>query len=209
MHRSIASLAIVILILISTIACLPRSSQPPEITGFNPDALAGQVMQDFNLPGMALVVVQGDKVTYLKGYGEVYSGGPVFTSSTPLTIGSLSKSFTALATMQLVEQGRIKLDETVVTYLPWFHTSEKAMSDRITIQHLLNQTSGLSSGIGLEPVYDHQPDYTLEQRLNNLSKYKQVRPAGEEFEYSNTNYMLLGAVIEVGQWINLCRIHER
>ncbi len=71
------------------------------------------------------------------------SAGP--TPQTPFFIGSLTKSFTALAVMQLVEAGKIELDAPVQRYLPWFRVADLWASARMTVRHLLNQTSGLPS----------------------------------------------------------------
>jgi len=193
-HRVLVFILIVTVALVVT--TLNGVSAPVKLEQSEIDSMAGSVLRSYNLPGLTLAIVEGGQVTYSQGYGQADSTGRQMTPQTPITIGSVSKSFTALAILQLVEQEKIDLDESVVTYLPWFRTSEKARSDLITVRHLLNQTSGLSNAIGLELVYDRQPDYTFEQRLSNLSKYDLTRPAGEQFEYSNTNYILLGAVVE-------------
>jgi CubicO group peptidase (beta-lactamase class C family) len=67
------------------------------------------------------------------------------TVATPFKIGSLSKSFTALAVMQLVEAGKIELDAPVQQYLPEFRVADPAASNRITVRYLLNQVIGRSS----------------------------------------------------------------
>src|SRR5512147_1535366 len=94
------------------------------------------------IPGMAVAIVQGDQILFAKGYGEAASGRPV-TPQTQFYIGSVSKGFTALAIMQLVEQGKLELDAPVQKYLPWFKVADPEASRQITIRHLLNHTSGL------------------------------------------------------------------
>ena len=106
------------------------------------------------VPGLALAITRGDQVVYLKGYGTAENGEPV-TPRTQFYTASLSKGFTALAVMQLVEEGKVKLDEPVRTYLPGFATADRRLSGTITVRELLNQTSGLAdSGF---------PAYTLPQ----------------------------------------------
>jgi CubicO group peptidase (beta-lactamase class C family) len=120
----------------------PQLSEQEQI-----DAYIQSRMQTANIPGLALGVVRDDRIVYLKGYGIAGPEGRAVTPQTPFIIGSLSKSFTALAVMQLVEAGQIDLDAPVTTYLPWFHTADPAASAQITVRNLLYQDSGL-------PVYE-------------------------------------------------------
>src|SRR5690606_36448479 len=83
------------------------------------DQFVVEQMSAHNLPGLALAITQGDEVTYLQGYGSAGADQPM-TPQTQLFIASLSKSFTALAIMQLVEARQIDLDAPVQNYLPAF-----------------------------------------------------------------------------------------
>ncbi len=80
---------------------------------------------------------------HLRGFGRARPGGEAPTPQTPFFIGSLTKSFTALAVMQLVEAGKVELDAPVQRYLPWFRVADPQASAQMTVRHLLNQTSGL------------------------------------------------------------------
>jgi CubicO group peptidase (beta-lactamase class C family) len=103
-------------------------------------------MSDMRMPGMALGIVKGDEVAHLKGFGDANSSsGRAVTPQTPFVIGSMSKSFTALAIMQLAEDGKEKFDAPVQRYLPWFRVATPGASSHITVRNLLNQTSGLSA----------------------------------------------------------------
>ena len=93
-----------------------------------------------------MVLVDHDRVVFLKAFGiESIFGRMPFTVDSVCPVGSLTKSFTAIAVMQLAQQGKLDLDAPVVKYLPWFRTSDRERSDRITVRMLLNQTSGLPS----------------------------------------------------------------
>lgn len=118
-----------------------------------------------HLPGMAVAVVGADEVRYERELGVCTSPHQTFI------VGSLSKSFTAVAIMQLVERGLVELDAPASTYVPQYQTP-----DTVTIRSLLNQTSGFG-------YYDSLADATV-----GLS-------AGH-FSYANANYDLLGRVIE-------------
>src|ERR671931_984053 len=103
-------------------------------------------MQAMHIPGVALGIVQGDKIVHLQGFGVANPAAQAMTAQTPLILGSTSKSFTALAIMQLVEAGRIRLDAPVQEYLPWFEVDDRLFpraASTITVRHLLNHTSGI------------------------------------------------------------------
>ena len=161
------------------------------------DAHIERQMERLNMPGVALAIVEGDKVVYLRGFGRARPGGEEPTPQTPFIIGSLTKSFTALAVMQLVEEGKIDLDAPVQHYLPWFRVADPWASAQITVRHLLNQTSGLptlSGEIQLADL-DDRPDAS-ERQARALSTLELTRPVGSAFEYSNANYSLLGLIVE-------------
>jgi CubicO group peptidase (beta-lactamase class C family) len=161
------------------------------------DAYIQEQMARLNLPGASLAIVEGNEIAYLKGYGEARPGGAAPTSQTPFFIGSLTKSFTALAVMQLVEVGKIELDAPVQRYLPWFTQADPQAAARITVRHLLNQTSGLSQAVGMIPLadFDEGPD-AAERQARELVTFQPTRPPGSAWEYSNMNFNLLGLIIE-------------
>jgi len=169
-------------------------------------------MADLHIPGISIAIVQGSQIVHLKSFGIADSSGRPLTPQTPMLIGSLTKSFTALAIMQLVESGKIDLDTPVRNYVPWFYVSappEKYYSDadqaqdseasaHITIRHLLNQTSGLSRATGEKTMVNwDSSDTALERLVRLLGKEQMDRPSGTGFEYSNANYITLGLVIQV------------
>src|SRR5215203_4102085 len=122
-------------------------------------------MERLNIPGVALAIVEGDEIAHLRGFGRARPGGEEPTPHTPFIIGSLTKSFTALAVMQLVEAGKVELDAPVQRYLPWFRVADPRASVQITVRHLLNQTSGLPQLSGLRPLvdFDDSPGATERQ----------------------------------------------
>jgi CubicO group peptidase (beta-lactamase class C family) len=160
------------------------------------DYIEGQ-MQRLNIPGASLAVVEGDQVVHLRGLGRARPGGKEPTAQTPFFIGSITKSFTALAVMQLVEAGKVALDTPIQRYLPWFRVADPQASAQITVRHLLNQTSGLPllpSEAALAD-FDDRPD-AIERQVRGLSGLKLTRPVGSKVEYSNFNYNILGLVVE-------------
>ena len=161
------------------------------------DAYIRSRMQTSRIPGLALGVISGDQVVYLKGYGIAGPDGRAVTPQTPFILGSTSKSFTALAVMQLVEAGRIDLDAPVIRYLPWFRTGNATASARITVRNLLNQTSGLPTYAGRQGISDNdQSSMALENGIRDLSGVPINQPAGQSYEYANENYNLLGLIVQ-------------
>lgn len=148
------------------------------------------------LPGMAVGVVRGGETVFLGGYGMDGPAKNNVTPQTPFVIGSVSKGFTSLAVMQLVEADQIDLDAPVQTYLPWFTLADPQAAAKITIRDLLNQTSGLGYNDGTRPIWDQPGEFTLEARIRQMTDLELLREPGTAFEYSNFNYMLLGAVVE-------------
>jgi CubicO group peptidase (beta-lactamase class C family) len=146
------------------------------------------------IPGLALAITRGDEVIYLKGYGTAGNGEPM-TPRTQLYIASLSKGFTALAVMQLVEEGKIGLDEPVRTYLPKFTTTNRRLTGQITVRELLNQTSGLADA-GFPAYTLPQPD-SLGERVESLRDARLVSKPSTEFHYTDPNYAVLARVVEV------------
>ena len=118
-----------------------------------------------HFPSMSITIVDKENVLFSKAYGSCKS------TDTPFLLGSVSKSFTALCIMQLVEQGKIDLDANMVEYLP-----NSTDGNKITVRQLLNHTSGLG---------EHQ----------NLGNYKIVGEQGVH-TYANVNYSLLGKIVE-------------
>ncbi len=158
------------------------------------DAYVREQMEDLSIPGMALGIVQDGQIAHLQGFGVADSSGRAITPQTPFYIGSVTKSFTALAVMQLVEAGKIDLDAPVQTYLPWFILADKEASAKITVRHLLNQTSGMSTKDGNRFWASQQ---TMEEAIRGLDDVQLVHPVGSTWEYCNFNYIIAGLIVEV------------
>jgi CubicO group peptidase (beta-lactamase class C family) len=189
--RFVLFFTILLLILTSNLAL--AQSTP----NFNPqtldDYLKNQVKIN-NLPGLAVAVVKDNKVVFLKGYGEATPGQPI-TGQTQFYIGSLTKTLTSLAVMQLVEQGKIELNSPIQRYLPWFTLADPNAASKITIRHLLNQTSGL--GEGSDPgVSDFNYAENINEQVRGMADANLLSVPGEKFQYYNGNYQVLGLVIE-------------
>jgi CubicO group peptidase (beta-lactamase class C family) len=141
--------------------------------------------------------------------------GIVYTFATPTNgvndvflIGSNTKSFTALAILQLADKGLIDIDKPVSFYLNWFSFANETSDQKITVRHLLNQTSGIPTWGGF---YDEKTNDSAAYQKgfgDYLKTLPSVHSVGQAFQYSNANYTLLGLLIEkvssktYGQYLN-------
>ena len=149
------------------------------------------------IPGLALGIVHGDRIVHVQGFGQADRSGRQVTPETPFLIGSVTKSFTALAIMQLSEAGRVQLDAPVQRYLPWWRVADPDTSTLITVRHLLYQVSGLSKATGnAYATSGDTHDSALEDRVRALSDAELTQPVGTTWQYSNANYWTLGMVVQ-------------
>lgn len=170
----------------------------PAVPGAEPgpdeiDRFLSASLDRVGAPGMAVSIVRGTEVVHERGYG-VDGRGQDVTAQTPFRVASLSKSFTAAAVLQLVAAGLVDLDAPVRSYLPDFATADVEASGRITVPHLLNQTSGMSDA-GFPAVVGEQPA-SLPERLASLRDARLVAPPGREYHYFGPNYEVLAALVE-------------
>ncbi len=169
-----------------------RSASGSKLDAQALDAYISEQMSKHGIQGISLAVTSKTNIIYLKGYGTAGNGRPM-TPQTPMYIGSQSKSFTGLAIAQLIEQGRINLNDPVQKYIPWFKVADEEASKKITINHLLHHISGLSEA-GFTVVL---PDNTSnEDAVRALSSAKLTAPIGTKFQYFNVGYDVLAVVIQ-------------
>jgi CubicO group peptidase (beta-lactamase class C family) len=139
----------------------------------------------------SILVSENGRVIYENGFGkaDVKNNIP-FTPAAPCYLASLTKQFTAMAVMMLAEQGKLSYSDTLSKYFPEF----PPYAQKITIRHLLNHTSGIPDYVrlGLE-----HPGLTNKEVLDALVKQDSLDfLPGEQFEYSNSGYVLLAMIIE-------------
>ncbi len=155
-------------------------------------------------PGGVLLIIDQDQIVYSRGYG--LANLETKTPNTPDSVfylASLSKQFTAMAIMLLAERQQLRYDDPLLTYVPQF----SAWGAEITLRHLLNHISGLPDYIALftTQVYgENIREYTREiTGITNAAAVQRVLseaglkfPVGQQYQYSNTNYVLLALIVE-------------
>lgn len=144
-------------------------------------------MRELNTPGLVLALTDRAQTLHVATYGYAdLAAQQSVASDMVFEIGSIGKSFTALAVLQLVEAGVVDLAAPVATYLPWF-AGQSAFAP-ITVHHLLSHTAGLSSGTDFTPSAMYEP-YALRELTAAYAP-------GEHFHYSNVGYKTLGYLLE-------------
>ncbi len=145
-------------------------------------------------PGATALVAVNGKVIYQKAFGKANLELDVDMSvNSVLEIGSLTKQFTAVSILMLVEQGKLKLDDEITKYIKDYPTH----GHKITIHHLLTHTSGMGSFTASDEWYDNRKkDFTKKYFINLFKKLPMHFAPGEKYLYSNTGYYLLASVIE-------------
>jgi len=161
----------------------------------NVDALVASYVEHHVFDGSVLVAKNG-QVVFSKGFGFASKEWSVSnTADSKYGIGSITKSITAILTMQLVEQQKTSLQDTIDKYLP---NLPKARASHITIHHLLNHTSGLPNYFAIPGWTNGKFNKSINRQqfskvLNNIEL--QSKP-GERYQYSNIGYFFLGQIIE-------------
>jgi CubicO group peptidase (beta-lactamase class C family) len=148
-------------------------------------------------PGLAVGVWKDGKVVYSRGFGVMAQGGtqPV-TPRTVFHMASISKTFVATAVMQLVEQGRLRLDDPITKYLPDFRLRNPS-SRAISVRQLLAHTAGMpdvSDYAWNKPEYD---DKALERWIAQLKDSSLIAEPGAKWQYSNIGFEVLAHLVAV------------
>lgn len=143
--------------------------------------------------GASVAIVRDGKIVYVREFGKRSLAGPPADAGTKFEIGSLTKQFTAAAILQLKERGKLALEDRVAKYIPAFpHASE------ITLRHLLNQTSGLPDFVETNHFVkiSHESQGTF-AKIERMAAGPLHFAPGSQWEYSNTNYVVLGRIVEI------------
>ena len=153
------------------------------------DDYAQGVMKERKIPGIALLVVQDNKVVLSKGYG--FSNVELQVPVKPETVfqsGSMGKQFTAAAVMMLVEEGKIGLEDPLTKYFP----EAPAAWKNVTVRQLLSHTGGFTD---YPEKFDFRRDRTENEILKAIQAVPLAYPPGTKWAYSNLGYATLGILI--------------
>lgn len=161
------------------------------------DRLAIALMRRERTPALQVAVLRDGRIeTRAYGYADLDHCVAADTG-TVFGIGSVSKQITAYATLRLVEQGRLSLDDSITRYLP----ESKPAWEGITVRQLLTHTSGIKDYDGNDPIFpvapfDRKGEYTPDSLIRMLARPPLNFAPGSHWAYSNTGYMALSVLLE-------------
>ncbi len=200
MRKLFAALLGGLCMLLFTASMHSEASTPPNIdegVKTKIDLYVQSQMKEYRIPGLALAIVRGDKIEYMRGYGSANPTGEPVTPQTSFITGSIGKAITASALMMLVDSGKIDLDAPVQQYLPWFTVADGEASGKITVRMVLNHTSGIpvNAGLATQAYSDLSPD-ALENQVRSIKNVQLNHAPGTAYEYANMNYQIAGMIVQ-------------
>lgn len=169
------------------------SPQPAATLAATVDAVVQAQMQQYGIPGMVVALAKNGSMLYVQAYGVTNLTTNSRTSTNAIyEIGSITKQFTAALIMKLHEQGKLRLDDSVATYLPQYN-----FPSAITLRMCLTHTSGLANYTDFPQLPDWINQGVPEPAvLTAVSQAPLDFPPGTRYSYSNSNFFVLGAIIE-------------
>jgi D-alanyl-D-alanine carboxypeptidase len=194
------ALLVTVAVLLVTLACTltvehePASRDARRDLADQVDELARAFIDAGRTAGISVAVARDGRRTIAKGYGLADLENDVeTTAATVYRIGSITKQFTAAGIMRLIEQDKLALDTDLATLLPDFPTE----GHTVTVEQLLNHTSGIPSYTGLDEFWEvARLDLGHDELLALVNEPEFDFAPGAEFRYNNTGYYLLGMIIE-------------
>ena len=167
-----------------------------EVTNPAIEAFIRKMISEEHFKGVVLAAVNNE-VIHAKGYGM--ANDTINNNvKTKFHVASITKQFTAVAILQLAEQNRINLEESINNFLPSQYRSDKW--DIVTVHHLLSHTSGIEDYAVTRDYYDVEKGFCLGNTVDGMIKEAMTKeldfPPGSKFFYSNIGYTLLGEIIQ-------------
>jgi CubicO group peptidase (beta-lactamase class C family) len=176
------------------LACTgPLLAAPPaQIDPARVDAIAAEAIAQWRFPGIAVAVVQDDRVTALVARGVTRVDGSVpITADTLFEIGSTTKAFTTTAMALLVDEKKMDWDDPVRRYVPWFHLSDPCADALVTLRDIVTHRTGLATR---DELWD-AARYPRLEFLHRLAYVPLAKPFRSAYQYSNMMFALAGETV--------------
>ena len=188
--RTIAKIAFILITI--TVPLLAQETIPVEMRD-KIDKAATEILAKTGAPSASIAVVRDGKIAYVHAYGTAnLESKAAATPTMRYSIGSISKQFTAAAVLLLAEQGKLSLDDRLVRWFP-----DLTRSGDVTIRELLSMTSGYQDFWPQDYVMPMMMQPTTAQAiLNGWAKKPLDFEPGTKYQYSNTNYVIAGLIVE-------------
>lgn len=177
------------LVLLSCFVAAPASSLEAD----HLESLIARGMADWQVPGLAIAVIEDGETVYAKGFGHTaVAGGQPVTVDTPFAIASTTKAMIVAGLLMQVDAGRLSLDVPVVTWLPELRFADPSLAPSLTLRDLLAHRTGMPSTDFLRFLQG----MTIEEQLNHLPFIAPESAVRTRLIYQNTMYELAGLVLE-------------
>ena len=166
----------------------------PSAEQFKVDTIARQVLAQTGVPSASVGIVTGGKISYLKPYGKAELQPPVPAApQMRYSIGSISKQFTAAAILILQQRGKLSIDDPISRWLP-----QLTRASQVTLREVLSHTSGYQDYYAEDySMLPMKKPTTAEAILDNWGKRTLDFDPGTQWQYSNTNYVIAGKIVEI------------
>jgi CubicO group peptidase (beta-lactamase class C family) len=185
-------------------AALPAGAQRPDFAAF--DRYVAQGVRDWKVPGLAVAVVKDDSVVFAKGYGVRELGKPDRVDEhTLFAIGSTTKAMTALSVLMLSDEGKLRLNDPVLQYLPTLQLYDPVMTRELTVRDLLTHHTGLP---GSDLLWSGG-DYDMPEIMRRLRYLRPVGSFRSVYNYQNVQYALAGEVMRAAGGLSWGEFVER
>ena len=188
-------------IIIVTFICMVAHAYADELqyaplTAPEIDALVDQTREAFNVPGIALGIVQNGKVAHARGYGVRSIESPdAVNADTLFQIASNTKSMTAAALALLIDDGKLSWDDRVIDHLPEFRLHDAWATREFTVRDLLTHRSGLPLGAGDLLFFPERDNTSTKDVFRAMAHVKPVTSFRSGYAYDNLLYILAGEVV--------------
>lgn len=187
----LSSLIIFVLLLSFSLSAQDLEAKLKEI-----DEYAAKAGQDWRVPGFAIAIVKDDKVVLAKGYGVRELGKPeAIDKDTLFAIASNSKAFTAAALATLVDDGKLRWDDPVTKYIPWFQLYDPWVSREMTVRDLLSHRSGLATFGG--DLLWYESSYSRNEIIRRIRFLKPSTSFRSRYGYQNIMFLTAGEIVPV------------
>jgi CubicO group peptidase (beta-lactamase class C family) len=188
-HARLALLLLAFLVFSPTLSAQTLEERLAEI-----DAYAAKAGQEWKVPGFSVAIVKDDRVVFVKGYGvrELGKAEPV-DKDTLFAVASNTKAFTSAALATLVDEGKLKWDDPVTKYLPWFQLYDPYVTREMTVRDLLSHRSGLATFGG--DLLWYETTYSREEIIRRVRFLKPVHGFRSRYGYQNIMFLAAGEIV--------------
>jgi CubicO group peptidase (beta-lactamase class C family) len=179
-------------LIFAALLCLSPSTRAE---GFDADAVGNLVestLKHWHVPGVAVAIVRGDKVIYLRGHGVRSVGDDAkITKNTLFPIASCTKSFTTAAMALLVDEGKMRWDDSPREYVPYFHLSDPLADREVTLRDLVTHRTGLRD----HHLMWYRSPWTQKERIRRFAHLPLDEPFRTTFQYQSTMFTVAGLAV--------------